>query len=261
MYTYMDKSDPLRRYIRDEIELKDPLAIGRRNKEVRRVQEWLCLNGFPLLIDADFGPVTKGRVIEFQADNGLTETGQVDERTFNHLIAPMTACLRGPLSRAETLSDVMYDVAHQHLSQHPLEMGGDNMGPWVRLYMSGIDGPERYWCAGFVSFLMEQACETLDRPTPIPGSVSCDSLAAQAKMKGLFVHETERRGPIPPGSIFLRRREPWDWTHTGVVIHSTDAYFETVEGNTNDDGNRNGYEVCSRRQSYANKDFIVFDAR
>ncbi len=33
--------------------------------------------------------------------------------------------------------------------------------------------------------------------------------------------------------------------------------FHTIEGNTNDDGSRNGYEVCARRRGYGKKDFVL----
>jgi hypothetical protein len=33
--------------------------------------------------------------------------------------------------------------------------------------------------------------------------------------------------------------------------------FETIEGNTNDDGSREGYEVCRRFRSYQKTDFIL----
>jgi hypothetical protein len=59
-----------------------------------------------------------------------------------------------------------------------------------------------------------------------------------------------------PGSIFLDRRTSTDWTHTGLVIAFHDNVFETIEGNTNDSGGREGYEVCKRTRGYARKDFI-----
>ena len=35
--------------------------------------------------------------------------------------------------------------------------------------------------------------------------------------------------------------------------------FDTIEGNTNDDGAREGTEVCARRRGYTAKDFITID--
>lgn len=47
-----------------------------------------------------------------------------------------------------------------------------------------------------------------------------------------------------------------DWTHTGFVTMFNKDFFDTIEGNTNDDGNREGYEVCARTRGYKNEDFI-----
>jgi hypothetical protein len=33
--------------------------------------------------------------------------------------------------------------------------------------------------------------------------------------------------------------------------------MQTIEGNTNDDGSAEGYEVCARTRSYTNMDFIL----
>jgi len=66
-----------------------------------------------------------------------------------------------------------------------------------------------------------------------------------------------RRRDIPPGSLFLVRRTDTDWTHVGIVEATHELLFQTIEGNTNDEGEREGYEVCTRSRGYSNKDFIL----
>jgi hypothetical protein len=61
---------------------------------------------------------------------------------------------------------------------------------------------------------------------------------------------------LTAASVFLVRRTSTDWTHTGLVTQFHDDFFDTIEGNTNDDGNREGYEVCARSRGYKGKDFI-----
>jgi hypothetical protein len=39
-----------------------------------------------------------------------------------------------------------------------------------------------------------------------------------------------------------------------------DGILTTIEGNTNDDGSRDGYEMCSRSRSAAGKYFIDLEA-
>jgi hypothetical protein len=41
------------------------------------------------------------------------------------------------------------------------------------------------------------------------------------------------------------------------VIAPREEVFETIEGNTNDEGSREGYEVCHRVRGYGSKDFIL----
>lgn len=78
----------------------------------------------------------------------------------------------------------------------------------------------------------------------------------------MFVAERDApRGPIPPGSAFLVRRAASDWTHLGIVVSSGPDAFDSIEGNTNDDGSREGFEACARTRGYADKDFIVWRQR
>ena len=123
--------------------------------------------------------------------------------------------------------------------------------------MRGREGADWAWCAGFVTFVMAQATESMNVAMPIEGSFSCDSLAAQARTAGLFVAEREAmEKAVAPGSVFLVRRTATDWTHTGIVAQAADGTFDTIEGNTNDDGHREGFEVCSRSRGFKGKDFI-----
>jgi hypothetical protein len=113
-----------------------------------------------------------------------------------------------------------------------------------------------------VSFILRQAADIMQVPMPLTYTVSCDDLAAQAKARGLFVSEENLaqgnppKKEMPPGSIFLRRRSAHDWEHTGLVVRFEEAIYQTIEGNTNDDGDQEGYEVCTRIQGYRHKDFV-----
>ena len=58
------------------------------------------------------------------------------------------------------------------------------------------------------------------------------------------------------GAIFFVRK-PDQWIHTGIVSEAFMDYFITIEGNTNNDGNPEGYEVCQRNRGYEDKNFIL----
>lgn len=239
-----------------------PLARGAQGRAVGRLQEWLSLHEHRTAVDSMFGPATQRALARFQSDNGLAGTGTLDPPTWSKLVAPMVAALAAT-SKAATVGEALLDIAKAHLAQHPLEVGGDNRGPWVRLYMNGNDGPQWRWCAGFVSFLLRQARAALPGvAAPVSSTLSCDALAQEAARAGrLRSGDDLARGRITwsdvgPVSIFLCRRSPGDWSHTGIAYEGSGATFLTLEGNTNDGGSANGYEVCGRTRSIDDKDFI-----
>lgn len=264
--------DKVPAYIRREID--PPLKAiqrGARNKTVKRIQEWLNFHNCRTSIDGDFGPATEDCVRDFQRMKRKALTGKVDAALWNQLVKPMTTALTAP-SKASALAaqETVLAVANQHVEQHPIEIGGANRGPWVRLYCEGNDGTQWAWCAGFVTLVMQQAYFYLDQKPPIKGSVSCDTLAAQAQDAGLFVSERDitsgRRAWSDFGAacVFLRRRTSTDWTHTGIATAGSgspeELVFSTIEGNTNDEGAREGFEACRRKRGVAggNYDFIAF---
>jgi hypothetical protein len=243
----------------DELNLDKDYGRGSKGKKVKLIQEWLCFHGFNIVIDGDFGPATEYAVKAFQKKKGLDVSGIVNKDTFAKLTEPMQAVLKPIAGEGKRLGDLVVAYAKQHLKQHPVEIGGQNKGPWVRLYMDGNEGTAWPWCAGFVCFILRQACEALRLAMPILPSFSCDSLAIRAKEKGIFLAGTEAevRAKITPGSLFLVRRTSTSWVHTGIVLKAEEEVLHTIEGNTNDEGSREGYEVCKRVRSYQDKDFIL----
>jgi peptidoglycan hydrolase-like protein with peptidoglycan-binding domain len=235
------------------------IASGATGRQARLVQEWLSLQGFKVSVDGQFGPATEVAVRAFQKARGLQTGGVVNGTTFAALVAPMVAALAPINPGSRSLGALTLAYAKQHLAQSPREVGGENMGPWVRLYMKGNEGAEWAWCAGFVGYVLRQAAKTLGVSVPLPYTFSCDSLAAAAKEAGIFLDGRSGVSPsqLSPGSLFLVRRTPLDWVHTGLVLSISPAAFETIEGNTNDSGDREGYEVCRRTRGYDGKDFVV----
>lgn len=235
------------------------IASGATGRQARLVQEWLSLQGFKVSVDGQFGPATEVAVRAFQKARGLQTGGVVNGTTFAALVAPMVAALAPINPGSRSLGPLTLAYAKQHLAQSPREVGGENMGPWVRLYMKGNEGAEWAWCAGFVGYMLRQAAKTLGVSTPLPYTFSCDSLAAAAKEAGVFLDSRSGVSPsqLSPGSLFLVRRTPLDWVHTGLVLSIAPSAFETIEGNTNDSGDREGYEVCRRTRGYDGKDFVV----
>ena len=82
MHVCQDKISELSDWIRDEVEPERELTQGDSGQAVGRVQEWLNLHGFGLVVDQDYGPVTARQVGRFQDSVGLASTGDVDVDTF-----------------------------------------------------------------------------------------------------------------------------------------------------------------------------------
>lgn len=251
----------LKSSIEQEIAFPGEMRRGRRNNAVRTIQEWLNLHGSRIAIDRAFGPATERAVICFQRSKGLPETGVVDEATHTQLVKPMLSVLKPPAGfSAATVPEAAGQFAQIHLQAHPREVGGANMGPWVRLYMGGNEGSVWLWCAGFVSFVVKQAAEAVSMSAPIAGSYSCDRIAQQGMENGFYLDEAIRSttplDELPQTCVFLVRRSADDWIHAGFVTRFRDQSFDTIEGNTNDEGHREGYEVCARIRAYQGKDYV-----
>lgn len=249
-------------WIQQELTLSAPVRVGDNGESARKVQEWLCLRDFKVATDGAFGPVSEHALRLFQRSQGLAEDGVAGPLTFRALVLPMRLALAPVAVSGVSLGQMVSLVAKAHLSARPTEVGLDNRGPWVRLYMRGNQGADYRWCAGFVSFCLAQACELLGCEMPIPGSFGCDELVNQAKRANCFVANAGSQPPdLQVGSFFVqrKRRGPVDYIHVGIVEElSSGRVYRTIEGNTNDEGSANGHEVCARWRGYnAFRDYIA----
>jgi hypothetical protein len=248
-------------------ELEPPattLSRGSLGPDVKRLQEWLCLHGFHTAVDGDFGPATDAALKAYQRDReddaegpGPWGVGEVNEATWWDLVRPLNMALGvGHVPLWPPAMNILSAVC-AHLYAQPREVSRPNGGPWVRYYCRGQEVP---WCAGFVTTVLSQALGHDEWFT-----ISCDDLAAKAHARGLLVHELPKawRGPehIKPGDLFLLRRTdrwPHDWTHCGIVTAVHAEHFETIEGNTNTDGSRDGTAVHARTRAFNERtDFVL----
>ncbi|MBI5805143.1 peptidoglycan-binding protein [candidate division TA06 bacterium] len=232
-------------------------------------------------LDGVFGPQTAFAVKEFQAKSGMPATGAVDVKTFARLCGPMAgAWLRpgagtagpaaqpaaGPRLRQGAVLDghaaqpaakfkgLIIPYARRHLAAQARELGSNN-GPWVRAYMDGNEGKDFPWCAGFVQTIFDLACSAcgFKFTEMITRTFSCDGLGLYALSHDrLIPHKqiSRRMAEISPGDIFLVKhpKNKLDWVHTGLIESKGKGFLITIEGNTNDEGSREGYEVCRRRR-------------
>lgn len=237
-----------------------PIKRGAKNMQVKRVQEWLNFHGVGRpAMDSEFGPATELCVKQFQKKKGLPVTGVVDKATFDRLVAPMRAALKPIPANGKSLNQLIVAYARQHIKQRPRELGGQNRGPWVRLYMDGQDGDGQLWCAGFATFPIKQAAEQLHKDMPVLRSFGVANIANDAKAKHHFLAMpgAGERKKIKPGSLFLERGGPTGFLHCGIVTGVNGDTMATIEGNSNEGGSSNGFEALARTRGFKAMDFAL----
>jgi hypothetical protein len=181
-----------------------------------------------------FGPTTEEFVVRFQASHGLQTDGVVGPQTWAMLFRPQPSTT--DLGRA-ALEEARARIG---VREHPI---GSNAGPEVNQYLASVGlGPGQFWCMAFVFFCVNEAAAKLGLPNPLARTASCSAQARHCKDLGILV----TRNPNP-GDIFLCLGGSTGYYHTGFVVQQlANERFETIEGNSNDDGSANGYEVAHR---------------
>jgi hypothetical protein len=154
------------------------------------------------------------------------------------------------------------------------EVGGDNMGPCVRMVSDEHEGLAYRWCANWATYVVCQAWDiwfgngAVHQPA-FPRdryrTGVCKELWDRANADGRLVTGTTAvsAGTLKPGMLFLLYRNGDHRTggivHTGMVTHGDGRYFLTVEGNSDDGDLRPGsfsYKVARRIRAVKSCDFV-----
>lgn len=257
----LDLGDAAFKHIAKELAFPGNLKTGSTGNGVKRLQEWLSLQGVYTSIDSEFGPSTESALNKFAIYHGRGASGVLDEELWAILTAPLRKAV-APVTLGLSLEETVISVAQQHIAQTPKEIGGNNCGPWVRVYMRGAEGETQLWCAGFVSLIIEQACRDLGVEMPFSRQVGVDALVKEAKQGNRFIAQEEvssqllRQSKLRPGNLFVIRASDVDWTHVGIVLKLEADTFDTLEGNTGGTGGVDGDVARQHNRGYAARDFI-----
>lgn len=129
-----------------------------------------------------------------------------------------------------------------HTNESPAGSNKTEFGVWY-----GFNGVS--WCAIFVSWAFGQV---MPKTSPLfglqspKGYAGTQEAARQMKAKGWL-----RIGQPQPGDIFIHRSSATHG-HTGIIIKGyPDGSADTVEGNTNGKGGRDGGSVLKQTRSKA----------
>jgi hypothetical protein len=247
-----------------------PLVPGSdRADAIAQVQQRLNERGCgPLPVTGTFNPATTRAVKLFQA-RFPDATGQ--PLVVDGVVGPITwSALFGA---APPVSDAPSSIATEALAVAVSEIGvmevppGSNRGPRVDQYLieAGVR-PETGsypWCAAFVYWCFVQSSKQANIRNPAIKTAGVLDLWRRATDKDIPRVTGTRAMASPdlvrPGFVFIM-----DFGggvgHTGFVRSVEDGRIRTVEGNTNDDGTREGVGVFERLRKIAsiNKGFIDY---
>jgi len=227
---------------------------------VKRIQEWICLHKYHteywnIQVDVDgiYGNATKGAIKEFQKMYQLPITGSVDQKTWYFLVLPLDRAFTHLNFEPNVhYRDRVVGYMENFVKQHPTELK-QNGGAWVRCFMKGQEGNWAAWCCGTLCTALDHAANSMDKSMEewLKWTWSCDSLMNNAKVsdKARYYSASEvKANPsiVEKGDIFLVMKSSSDATHTGIVYKVEDNAMHTIEANTNDEGSREGYEMCKR---------------
>ena len=162
----------------------------------------------------------------------------------------------------ETLAVAALHAAQGQLGQCE-NPRGSNSGPMVNEYLHAVGLPPGYaWCQAFVYWCYGTAAGKLKLSNPAvkTGSVhDCWSHSASAVgiAKLLKADVVQRPELVKPGDQFILLFGG-NAGHTGIVERVESTTFHTIEGNSNNNGSREGYEVVRHQRSFSDKDLAGF---
>jgi len=144
-----------------------------------------------------------------------------------------------------TKSELIQIVVAKAKDELGVKETNDNSGTRVKQYQAAttLGGSHWPWCAALVSWCIKEAEKKTGLDIPWSFSASCDVLWADGRSRAII------RSSPQVGDVFLVKAKKGngystaDAIHTGFVVGVHGPKFTTVEGNTNDDGGREGVAV------------------
>jgi hypothetical protein len=212
------------------------------------LQQLLRRRGYIVKIDGDFGLKTWEGVRAFQSQNldahgqPLVVDGKVGPLTWWSLTYPRPEPARGPIdflklptgaAGGSRLARRVLSQAIAELRRGAGESGGNNRGPDIRRYLApaALREPNN-WCAGFVSWCYQQACNGERERMPFEYTTSARALLGQFRRNGQAHLPGDEYLPVPGDVVIWWRVKADGWQgHAGLVYQVRDGRLYTIEGN------------------------------
>jgi hypothetical protein len=158
-----------------------------------------------------------------------------------------------PAGNAPASSELVEEVVRLAVTQNGVREDplGSNRGAKVDEYNRTAGAPAgSFWCMSFVYWCFVRSSAKLAKPNPMPKTAYCPYLFTWGQTHGKLTATPQR------GDIFLVKGGAHGHSHTGLVTGVQGSHISTVEGNTNNDGSRNGIGVFFRSRSKGTCDYV-----
>lgn len=160
------------------------------------------------------------------------------------------------------LAATALEIAQTQVGQQE-EPVGSNSGPMVNEYLRSVGlNPGYAWCQAFVYWCYETAAKKLGVANPIArtaGVHDCwNRLTAEATATKISKADAQKcPEKVSSGDqviLLFGKNEG----HTGIVEKTDGQLVHTIEGNSNNNGSREGYEVVRHIRSLQDKSIAGF---
>jgi hypothetical protein len=245
----------------------------------KELQELLCVHGYAVSLDGSAGPATKYALRRFKTEqlNDSNPDDSVPDMTRFALMSPWIAAenIENQLVNENhaTVSEALLAAAGYFLALKPMEIGGNNMGPWVRYFSGGAQGEGTQWCAHFavrtVLKQTEKAVIRSGKKLGYPAGAFCHAwtpaiaTAAQSLNRCIKSEDVDKNTTkVYPGMLFLVRGTE-RVCHVGIVMDfdTKSGIFESIEGNAPDPVQGPIDRVHRRFRNYRASPYYFVDLR
>ena len=198
----------------------------------------------------------------------LEMDGKVGSITWGAMFGASTVPSNSAAPPALAKAAIDFAITQIGVREKPI---GSNRGTEVDGYLRAVGlnpaGGSFPWCVAFTHFCYKKAAESLGSQNPHIKTALVLDHWNQAGTKPKVVRVTNAKAVadpelVKPGSLFIIDLGEGHG-HSGMVIKVANGRLVTIEGNTNDNGSREGIGVFqrdARKISKINKGFIDYSA-
>jgi len=131
----------------------------------------------------------------------------------------------------QQFNDLVLDIARQERDAGAGEVGENNAGPWIEMYVGDMAEPPVNWCCAFVCWCIMQGV-IVSYKGDIPKWIPEETLSVRNLLNQFREHKKLVEQPQPGDIIFFWREDPKSWLgHVGIIEKVTGMEIITIEGN------------------------------